>query len=241
MRPFLIAAAAWPLLCGSPAFAQVGTLTPPLGATSPLASGPDGLVGTTGIPTGATELASPGVSPVPSGITGTITVPSTSSGMACSTAGTSPLGTFGSPATYDGGGMAMATGNAMPSSGATSGAMTSSGISTSAGISATSGISTTSGTLETSGLSGMCGAGSSSIAASSTPTPTSTSSTTSGGVAQTGIPLGSIETGNLGVSSAAAVPTTNVSPIIGNVGSAPTMPIVASPPTVSSTTPSTIP
>jgi hypothetical protein len=87
----------------------------------------------------------------------------------------------------------------------------------------------------------MCGAGSSSIAASSTPTPTSTSPTTSGGSTQTGIPLGSIEIGNLGVSSAAAVATTNVSPIAGNVGSAPTMPAIASPPTVSSTTPNTIP
>ena len=50
--------------CG-PAFAQVGMITgapAPLGVTSPLGFGPGAPVGATGIPLGATELATPGVS-----------------------------------------------------------------------------------------------------------------------------------------------------------------------------------
>src|SRR6266403_3452929 len=229
MRPFLIVAATLPLLCYGPAFAQVGTVMPPLGVTSSLGTDPSAPVGTNGLAPG---VSTP-VNPVPNGVTGTIAVPSTSTGAgACSTLATSPIGTFGSPATYDGGGMAMATGMTTPATAATtggvapSGTSTSSGISTSTAISATSGVSTSSGMLETSGLSGMCGAGSSSIAASSTPT--STSATPPGGSARAGVPLGSYEVGNLGVSPAAAVPTTNVSPITGSVGSSaqsvPTMP-----------------
>jgi hypothetical protein len=87
-------------------------------------------------------------------------------------------------------------------------------------------------------MSGMCGSGSSSIAASSSPA--STLPTTPGGGARTGLPLGSYEIGNLGVSSAAAVPTISVSPTIGAVGSSasllPTIPAIASPPPASSTT-----
>src|SRR6267378_2594522 len=94
----------------------------------------------------------------------------------------------------------------------------------------------------TAATSGMSGSGSSSIASSSTPT--STSPTTPGGGARTGIPLGSTEIGNLGVSSAATVPTNSVLPTVGTVGSStplmPTMPIVTSPPIASSTPASTV-
>src|SRR6202166_2778986 len=160
MRALLIVAPALPLLCFSPAFAQVGTAMPSLGTTSSLGMDPGAPVGPNGLQLGA----SPTVSPVPNGITGTITVPDTSSGAgACSTLATSPTGTFGSPATYDGGGMAMATGTAAASAAA------SPGISTSTAISPTSGEAISSGTQETSGLTGMCGSGSSSIAASSSP------------------------------------------------------------------------
>src|SRR3984885_9643600 len=186
MRSFLVATAL-PLLCCSPALAQVGMLTPPLGATSSLGSVPGAPVGPNGLPP---PSVSPEVSPMPNGVTGTINVPSTSSGMACSTVGISPSGLYGSTATYDGGGLPNG------STGATSGTSGSSGISTSSSISATSGVSTTSGMLDTSGLSGMCGAGSSSIAASSSPTTTSSSSTTTASSAGTGIPLGSAEIGN---------------------------------------------
>src|SRR5260221_10057434 len=217
MRPLLMFAAT--LLCCSPAFAQVGTLTPSLGATSSLGAVPGAPVGPNGLQLGA----SPTVSPVPNGITGTITVPSTSSGAgACSTVATSPLGTFGSPSTYDGGGMAMATGTTTPSTAAGA------GISNSTAISATSGESTSSGMLETSGLTGMCGSGSSSIAASSSPT--STSSTTTSGAARAGVPLDSTGIGNLGVSAAQVGPTPSVLPITGSVGarsSVPTMPTVS--------------
>src|SRR4051794_5833852 len=51
--------------CGS-AFAQISPGSP-LGMTSPLGIGPGSAVAPTGIPLGATELASPGVSPTTSG------------------------------------------------------------------------------------------------------------------------------------------------------------------------------
>jgi hypothetical protein len=227
MRPLLIVAAAWPLLCGSPAFAQVGTLTPSLGITSSLGTVPGAPVGPNGLQTDA----SPTVTPVPNGVTGTITMPSTSSGAgACSTVASSPLGTFGSPATYDGGGLA--TGTTTPATAATP------AITTSSTVSATSGASTSSGMLDTSGLSGTCGSGSSSFAASSSPTSTSPTAPAAG--VRTGIPLASYEIGNLGVSSAPAVPTPNVSPIVGTAGpsfSVRTIPTVTASPTAASTIP----
>ena len=117
IRPLLLVATAWCLLCAGPAFAQVEdpldplTAVPSLGATSPLGMGTSGSVGTTGIPMGATEINSAGVSPAPTGsVTGTIAIPTsgaiTTSGTACSTGGMSASGTFGSTASYDGGGTA---------------------------------------------------------------------------------------------------------------------------------------
>src|SRR6266550_7967272 len=237
MRFSLIAAVLPALFVCNGAMAQVSGMaapTPTMGATSPLGLGTGSSVSPTGIPMGATEIASPGVSPMPTGVTGTIAMPS--SGTTCSTSGTSPSGMFGSTASFDGGGTAV--GAAMPATAATSGATAMSGTATSSGISATSGMSTTSGMPETSGMSGMCGSGSSSIASSSTPT--STSPTTPGGAARTGLPLGSTEIGNLGVSSAAAVPTISVLPTLGTAPLVPTMPTVTSPATVSTTTTSTV-
>src|ERR1700726_1939716 len=209
MRALLIVAPALPLLCFSPAFAQVGTAMPSLGTTSSLGMDPGAPVGPNGLQLGA----APTVSPVPNGVTGTIAVPSTSSGAgACSTVATSPLGTFGSPATYDGGGMAMATGTTTPATAGTmggvapSGTSTSSGISTSTAIAPTSGEATSSGMMETSGLTGICGSGSRSIASSSSPT--SMSAASPSGSARAGVPLGSYEVGNLGVSPVTAAPTT---------------------------------
>src|ERR1700733_702355 len=163
----LASCAALSLLFDNAAFAaQTGMTmaTPSLGATSSFGMVPSESVGPNGLPLGA----SPGVGTVPDGLTGTVTVPSASSGAACSTVATSPEGTFGSPTTYDGGGM---TGAAPTPSATTampgSPSMSSTGKSRSSAISATSGISETSGTLATSGLTGMCGSGASSIAASS--------------------------------------------------------------------------
>src|SRR6266576_6706938 len=110
MRLLLIAATAWSL-CAGPAFAQVEdpldplTATPSLGATSPLGIGTNGSVGTTGIPMGAPEITSPGVSPAPTGgVTGTIAIPTSGAitTTGCSTVGTSSSGMYGSTATYDG-------------------------------------------------------------------------------------------------------------------------------------------
>ena len=80
MKRFWVAAVGLPLLC-SPAFAQVEvgdplTAMPTVGVTSPLGISPGGSVGATGIPLGATELTSPGLSPAPTGsVTGTIAIP----------------------------------------------------------------------------------------------------------------------------------------------------------------------
>src|SRR5258705_6967468 len=234
MRFSLIGAILPALVVCNAAAAQVSGMASPkptMGATSPLGLGTGSAVSQTGIPLGSTEIASPGVSPAPT-VTGTIAMPS--SGTTCSTLGTSPSSMFGSTASFDGGGMA--AGSAAPATAATS------GMSTSSGMSATSGMSTTSGMLETSGVSGMCGSGSCSIASSLASA--ATTPTTPGGGARTGIPLGSTEIGNLGVSSAATVPTNNVLPTVGTVGSStpliPTMPIVTPPPIASSTTASTI-
>lgn len=239
---------AWCLLGAGPAFGQVVdpldplTAVPSLGVTSPLG------IGATGIPLGATEMMSPGLSPVPTGVTGTIALPTsgaiTSNGVTCSTAGISPSGLYGSSDTYDGGGTA--AGTAAPATAATTGstatptAVTTDptaipGTSTSSQMSIPSGNSAASGMLDTSGMSGSCGSGSTSIASSSAPTLTSTSPTTPGGGARTGIPFGSTEIANLGVSSAPAVPTIGLLPIMGTVGPSsliPTIPTVP-PPTTS--------
>jgi hypothetical protein len=232
VRLSVIAAVLAALFVCNAAMAQVSGMaspTPTIGTTSPLGLGTSTTVSPTGIPLGSTEVASPGVSPAPGDATGTISMPGSST--TCSTIGTAPSSMFGSTASFDGGGMAMGT--AAP-------ATATSGMSTSSGISATSGMSTTSGMLQTSGMSGMCGSGSSSIISSSTPT--STSPTTPGGGARTGIPMGSTEIGNLGVSSAAAVPTLSVTSsgsLVGPTAVVPVMPTVTSPAAASSATTST--
>ena len=95
MRGVLIAAIVCPLFGSGTAFAQVGMgagTTPRIGLTSPLGIGPGARVGGTGIPLGAMELATPGVSP-------TAASPSApgamTSGTACSSSGgsmTAPSG-----------------------------------------------------------------------------------------------------------------------------------------------------
>ena len=222
MKRLLAVAAIWPLLA-SPAFAQAAvTPTPSLSATSPLGMGPTAPVGGAGIPLGATEVASPGVSPVPNASTGTV------GNAGCATVGTSASTMFGSTATFDGGGtslgtVAPATGSSPMSMAATS----SSPMSTGFGVPATSAM------VDTSGMSGMCGSGSGNLAASSTPT----SPLTPGGVGRTGVPLDSTEISNLGVSSAAAVPTMTVAPTIGEAApTIPMVPVVTSPPPIASPT-----
>jgi hypothetical protein len=112
MRRFLMAVMAAAFLgCGSTA-AQVGGIgtspgASPLGMTSPLGIGPAPAVAPTGVPLGATELASPGVSPMTSGISPL----GPATGSACSGLGspmssgiaTSTAGTSGSTNIFDGG------------------------------------------------------------------------------------------------------------------------------------------
>ena len=107
----------WSLfVASSPASAQIGGIGPsplgsPLGMTSPLGIGPAPAVPRTGIPMGATELSSPGVSPMTSGTSplgaapGNITTCSSIGGSFSGTTGTS-----GSSTTFDGGGMGNASG-----------------------------------------------------------------------------------------------------------------------------------
>jgi hypothetical protein len=204
MRLLFIATLVSASYCCGPVFAQagMGMSTPSLSATSPLGSDPGTPVGGTGIPMGAAVPSSPVVSSVPSYPTG-------ASSTACSTLGTPPAAMYGSPSSYDGGGVTL-NGTAPPATAsamATPTSATKAGSGMSSGISATSGLSVTSGMATTAGLSGMCGSGSSGVASSSTPTSTSPTTTS----ARAGIPLDSTEIGNLGVSSSAAVPTTSPS------------------------------
>ena len=84
------------LLAGGSTLAQVGgTGTSPLVATSPLVIGSGAPVGPVGIPLGATEMATPGISPA---------LPSTG---VCSTG--APTSQTSTTALFDGGGMAGAT------------------------------------------------------------------------------------------------------------------------------------
>ena len=204
MRPLLIIAVLSASYYGSAVFAQVGmgTTMPPLGATSPLGSDPGTPVAGTGIPMGAAVPSSPVVSSLPS-------YPTSAGGTACSTLGTPTTTMYGSPSSYDGGGVTL-NGTAPPATASTMATASGTGAASTmpSGISATSGLSTTSGMTTTAGLSGMCGSGATSVAASSAPTSTSSATPST----RAGIPLDSTEINNLGVSSWAAVPTTNVSP-----------------------------
>jgi hypothetical protein len=209
--------------------------TPTIGATSPLGMTIGSTSSPTGIPLGSTEISSAGVSPAPTGLAGTISIPATSNGTACSTVATSPSETYGSGAMYDGGGTT--PGASAPATAVDPGTLPIPGIPTpsNAGTSTSPAMSTSSGMLDTSGTSGMCGSGSSSIASSSAPT--ATSPTTAGGAARTGIPFGSYEIGNLGVSSTPAVPLPSALPGAGSVGLGSLMPTMPTPsPTMGSAT-----
>ncbi len=223
MRALLVAAILPALFAGNVANAQMAVMTTPtptIGATSPLGDGVGSPVSQTGIPFGATELSSAGVSPLAAPATGTIAIPS--NGAVCSTVGSAPAEMFGSAAMFDGGGTG--AGSAAPATAGMAGtSVASPGMA--ATISPTSALSAPSATIDTSGMSGMCGSGSSSVIASSTPT--SISPITMGGVPRTGISLDSSEISNAGVSSAAPIPTPGVAPFASPIESAvvvPTMP-----------------
>jgi hypothetical protein len=134
MTRFAVATTAVVLLgCGS-AYAQIGgmNISPgaPLGITSPLGLGPGSPVAPSGIPMGATELASPGVSPMTSGISPLVgiaacsgvggSLPQASPGI-----GTSMSGGSSNTGMFDGGGLSGSASGACAGSAST--AMTGAG------------------------------------------------------------------------------------------------------------------
>jgi hypothetical protein len=124
MKSLRIAAAIILLGCG-PAFAQVGMTTSPtpgLEATSPLGMSPGAPVAQTGIPLGATELASPGISAAVTGPEGMIGGAGMAGyGTSCPATGSASSG-ISNTSTYDGGGMGTAAGVSLPGSAAFCGA-----------------------------------------------------------------------------------------------------------------------
>ena len=137
MTRFAVATAAV-LLGGGSAYAQAPMSTsplPPLGMTSPLGI-PNAPVGQTGIPLGATELATPGVSPTTSGASPMLGATCVSSAPPLAAMGSSMTGTppnMGSPVTgasgsalFDGGGMAASASGACAASATASPPMASS-------------------------------------------------------------------------------------------------------------------
>jgi hypothetical protein len=117
MRRELLVASLGTLLACNPVFAQgagVGSPMPGMGVTSPLGmSSATGMVGPAGVPLGATELPTPGLSPAPPSTLG-------SGFTVCSTVvGAPPAATT---ALYDGGGLGTPTGMSPMAMGTTSAA-----------------------------------------------------------------------------------------------------------------------
>src|ERR1700738_4558755 len=181
-KGILVAATVWSLCNVGAAIAQVGmgAVTPPLGVTSPLGIGAAAPVGATGLPPGAAELATPGVSPMPSSSSAsTMTTPSACSSTmgamqtAASGMGNSTSGTAGS----------------LPGESSATGAI--SGTSAPTPLFDGTGIAgTASGTCATATT-----ASSSPIASASSPTVGSRTT-----VGRVGIPVGSTELGTGGLS-----------------------------------------
>src|ERR1700744_6625209 len=102
MRPLLMIAVVSAAFSCSPVFAQngMGTTMPPLIATTPLGTDPGTPVAGTGISMGAAVPSAAVVSALPSYPTG-------ASSTTCSTLGTPSTTMFGSPSSYDGGGVTL--------------------------------------------------------------------------------------------------------------------------------------
>jgi len=185
MRRFAVATAAVLLSCGS-AYAQARTSTSPLpslGMTSPLGI-PNAPVGQTGIPLGATELATPGVSPTTSGASPML-------GVTCSGVSSVPPSAMGSSLTGTSADMGS------PVTGASAGM----------GGSAPG----TSGTAPFDG-GGMAASAPGACAASATASPPLASSMGPGSsVGVVGIPLGSTELGGGGLSPPSVALSPNAS------------------------------
>jgi hypothetical protein len=115
-RELIIAVTMATLLGGNPVFAQVrgiGSPTPGMGQTSPfgMSAATSGSVGPAGVPLGATELATPGLSPAP---------PSTSGSTICSAV--VGAGSDSGTGLFDGGGVGTSMGTSQMGMGGTSSA-----------------------------------------------------------------------------------------------------------------------
>ena len=183
-KGILVAAIVLSLCDVGAAFAQVGTgaVTPPLGMTSPLGIGAAAPVGVTGVPLGATELATPGVSP-----------------MTSSSAASGAITTTTSACSSNMGAMQMAPSGMGNSTTGTPGSLA--GESSATG--AISGTSAPTPLFDGTGIAGTAsGTCATATTASSSPT-ASASSPTIGSrstVGRVGIPMGSTELGTGGLS-----------------------------------------
>ena len=192
----LVAAIVWSLFDVGAAFAQVGmgAVTPPLGMTSPLGIGTAAPVGVTGVPLGATELGTPGVSPMTAN----------SSGLSAMTAPSACSSTMGA--------MQTATSGMGNSTGGTAGSLP--GESSSTG--AISGTSAPTPLFDGTGIAGTAsGTCASAATASSSPTSSAASPTlgSRSTVGRAGIPMGSTELGTGGISPLPD-PTQNQSTVV---------------------------
>src|SRR5262245_30846695 len=194
---FAVATAAVLLGCGS-AYAQAPlnvSPLPPLGLTSPLGI-PNAPVGHTGIPMGATELASPGVSPTTFGASPLI-------GAACAGASPAPASaTTSSPMTGASAGM----GSSSTSATSTTGADTA----TASAMTGSSGTAPFDGGGTAATVAGTC------AAAATASAPLASSMGPGSSVGPVGIPLGSTEIGGGGLSPPSVVLNPNPSaPAVG--------------------------
>lgn len=184
-KGILAAATVWSLCNVGAAFAQVGMgpVTPPLGMTSPLGIGAAAPVGGTGLPLGATELATPGVSPMTS-VSSASSAMTTTTPSACS----STMGAMQTAASGMGNSTSGSAGS-LPGESSATGAI--------------SGTSAPTPLFDGAGIAGTAsGTCATATTASSSPT-ASASSPTIGSrttVGRVGVPLGSTELGTGGLS-----------------------------------------
>lgn len=176
MKRLLLVTMLAALLSGSAAFAQTPSVSSPgVLPTSPLGVQGSRPVGPAGIPFGATELGTAGVSPAPFGVGGAVP---------CSAAGSVPSGMSGtSTSTFNGGGT---------------------GMGSATGMSAAYGTTPGNGVSPCAGGSASAGGSAAYVSSPSTIAP--------GGTGRLGIPLGSTEIGNAGVSGVPAIPTPSATP-----------------------------
>jgi hypothetical protein len=182
-KGILVAATVWSSCNVGAAFAQVGmgAVTPPLGLTSPLGIGAAAPVGATGLPLGATELSTPGVSPMTSGS-------SASSAMTTPSVCSSTMGAMQTAASGVGNSTS-ATPGSLPGESSATGAI--------------SGTSAPTPLFDGTGIAGTAsGTCASATTASSSPTASASSPTVGSRttVGRAGIPLGSTELGTGGLS-----------------------------------------